>query len=99
MPLINKILQLDARHKFEMEIEEINGKLQVMKHLGDKDDTTIRTKMEEMNGVFFYFIFIFSVQEMNGVLQQRVDDQNDMEEMINIYLLISLLFFSFFERS
>jgi hypothetical protein len=38
----------------------------VMKHLGDKDDTTIRTKMEEMNGVILFLFYFFSIQEMNG---------------------------------
>lgn len=32
-----------------MEIEEIKGKLQVMKHLGDEDDTAVQNKMKEMN--------------------------------------------------
>jgi len=77
---------LDARHKFELEIEEIKGKLQVMKHLGDKDDmiySTIRTKMGRNDWCTFCFFFFF-IQEMNGVLQQRVDDQNDMEEINNV---------------
>lgn len=49
----NKILQLekqlDAKQKLEMEIEELKGKLEVMKHLGDQDDAAIQKKMEEMN--------------------------------------------------
>ncbi|CAJ2656480.1 unnamed protein product [Trifolium pratense] len=50
---LNKILQLekqlDAKQKLEMEIVELRGKLQVMKHLGDQDDAAIKKKMEEMN--------------------------------------------------
>ncbi|RHN64919.1 putative XS domain-containing protein [Medicago truncatula] len=50
---LNKILQLekqlDAKQKLEMEIEELKGKLQVMKHLGDQDDEAIKKKMEEMS--------------------------------------------------
>ncbi|CBI40114.3 unnamed protein product, partial [Vitis vinifera] len=50
---LSKILQLekqlDAKQKLEMEIEEIKGKLQVMKHLGDEDDTAVQNKMKEMN--------------------------------------------------
>ncbi|KAK7255141.1 hypothetical protein RIF29_28545 [Crotalaria pallida] len=50
---LQKILQLekqlDAKQKLEMEIEELKGKLQVMKHLGDEDDTAIQNKMKEMN--------------------------------------------------
>lgn len=49
---LKKILQLekqlDAKQKLEMEIEEIKGKLLVMKHLG-QDDTVVQKKMEEMN--------------------------------------------------
>ncbi|XP_059441528.1 factor of DNA methylation 1-like [Corylus avellana] len=64
---LNKILQLekqlDAKLKLEMEIEEIKGKLQVIKHLGDDDDEAVRKKMEDMN----------------DELQQKVDDLNDME--------------------
>jgi hypothetical protein len=46
--------------------------------------------MEEMNGIYIYIyiyiylFFFFSIPEMNGVLQQRVDDQNDTEEMNNV---------------
>lgn len=54
--------QLDAKQKLEMEIEELKGKLQVMKHLGNQDDAAVQgkikemdnelqTKMEEMEGV------------------------------------------------
>jgi len=32
-----------------MEIEELKGKLQVMKHLWDEDDTTLQKKIKEMN--------------------------------------------------
>ncbi|KAK6267735.1 hypothetical protein QUC31_011895 [Theobroma cacao] len=49
---LKKILQLekqlDVKQKLEMEIEELKGKLQVMKHLG-QDDAVVQKKMEEMN--------------------------------------------------
>ncbi|GAV72363.1 XS domain-containing protein/zf-XS domain-containing protein, partial [Cephalotus follicularis] len=49
---LNKILQLekqlDAKQKLEMDIEELKGKLQVMKHLGDDDDAAVQAKMQEM---------------------------------------------------
>ncbi|XP_023761771.1 factor of DNA methylation 1 [Lactuca sativa] len=41
--------QLDAKQKLEMEIEELKGKLQVMKHLGDEDDAAVQEKIKEMN--------------------------------------------------
>ncbi|PPR96383.1 hypothetical protein GOBAR_AA24296 [Gossypium barbadense] len=40
--------QLDIKQKLEMEIEDLKGKLQVMKHLG-QDDAAVQKKMEEMN--------------------------------------------------
>ncbi|KAL9265041.1 Factor of DNA methylation 1-like protein [Drosera capensis] len=48
---LNKVLQLekqlDAKQKLEMEIEDLKGKLEVMKYLG-QDDDAVRKKMEEM---------------------------------------------------
>ena len=48
-----------------MEIEELKGKLQVMKHLGDEDDAAIQKKMKEMN----------------DELEQKIDDLDNMESM------------------
>ncbi|KAL5160456.1 Factor of DNA methylation 1 [Glycine soja] len=65
----NKILQLekqlDAKQKLEMEIEELKGKLQVMKHLGDEDDAAVQNK----------------IKEMNDELQEKVDNLENMEAM------------------
>lgn len=50
---LSKILelerQLDAKQKLEMEIEELKGKVEVMKHLEDQDDEAVQKKMKEMN--------------------------------------------------
>lgn len=50
---MNKILQLekelDAKQKLEMEIQELKGKLQVMKYHADEDDAAVQHKMKEMN--------------------------------------------------
>ncbi|CAJ2656506.1 unnamed protein product [Trifolium pratense] len=66
---LNKILQLekqlDAKQKLEMEIVELRGKLQVMKHLGDQDDAAIKKKMEEMN----------------AELTDKIESLEDMESM------------------
>ncbi|KAI4387086.1 hypothetical protein MLD38_004946 [Melastoma candidum] len=49
---LSKILELErqmnAKQKLEMEIEELKGKLEVMKHLEDQDDEAVKKKMEEM---------------------------------------------------
>ncbi|MBA0856174.1 hypothetical protein Goshw_024310, partial [Gossypium schwendimanii] len=42
-----KIVVIEERAN-EMEIEDLKGKLQVMKHLG-QDDAAVQKKMEEMN--------------------------------------------------
>ncbi|KAL3008292.1 hypothetical protein AAZX31_07G023500 [Glycine max] len=71
----NKILQLekqlDAKQKLEMEIEELKGKLQVMKHLGDEDDAAVQNKTEEMN----------------DELQEKVDNLENMEAMNQILVV------------
>ncbi|KAJ6326188.1 hypothetical protein OIU78_013315 [Salix suchowensis] len=66
---LKKILQLekqlDAKQKLEMEIQEIKGKLLVLKHLGDQDDAAVQKKVEEMK----------------DELSQKVDDFADMESL------------------
>ncbi|PHT47593.1 Factor of DNA methylation 1 [Capsicum baccatum] len=50
---LKKILELerdiDAKQKLEMEIAELKGKLEVMKHLGGNDDEAVQKKIKEMN--------------------------------------------------
>ncbi|PIA45763.1 hypothetical protein AQUCO_01600188v1 [Aquilegia coerulea] len=50
---LNKILQLekklDAKQKLELEIEELKGNLQVMKHMGGEDDQNVQEKMKEID--------------------------------------------------
>ncbi|XP_020274806.1 factor of DNA methylation 5-like [Asparagus officinalis] len=50
---LNKILhlekQLDAKQKLELEIQQLKGKLNVMKYMGGEDDTGVKKKMEEMS--------------------------------------------------
>ncbi|KAJ8755540.1 hypothetical protein K2173_019338 [Erythroxylum novogranatense] len=66
---LDKILQLekqlDAKQKVEMEIQELTGKLQVIKHLGDQDDAAVQKKIEMMK----------------AELKEKVDDLSDMESM------------------
>lgn len=50
---MRKILELerenDTKQKLEMEIAELKGKLEVMKHLGGDDDAAVQNKIKEMN--------------------------------------------------
>ncbi|KAB2612722.1 leucine-rich repeat-containing protein [Pyrus ussuriensis x Pyrus communis] len=66
---LNKILelekQLDAKQKLEMEIEELKGKLEVMKHLGDQDDDAVQSK----------------IKEMEDELGEKVDELEDLESL------------------
>lgn len=48
-----------------MEIEELKGKIQVMKHLGDQDDTGVQKKMKEMT------------EELEG----KVGEMDDLEAL------------------
>ncbi|KAM7471640.1 hypothetical protein LguiA_009823 [Lonicera macranthoides] len=57
--------QLDAKQKLEMEIEELKGKLQVLKHLGDQDDAAVQSKMKEMN----------------EELEQKQEEMGDLESL------------------
>lgn len=48
-----------------MEIEDLKGKLEVMKHLGDEDDAAVQKKMKEMN----------------DELESKIDDLDEMESL------------------
>lgn len=66
---LRKILELereiDARQKLEMEIAELKGKLEVMKHLGSNDDAAVQNK----------------IKEMNEELKQKMEEMDDMESL------------------
>ncbi|XP_011073344.1 factor of DNA methylation 1 [Sesamum indicum] len=50
---LKKVLELernlDEKQKLELEIEELKGKLEVMKHMGGDDDGVIQQKIDKMN--------------------------------------------------
>ncbi|KAJ4718617.1 factor of DNA methylation 1-like [Melia azedarach] len=66
---LNKILQLEkqlnAKQKLELEIEDMKGKLQVMKQLGDEDDAPVQKNMKEMT----------------DELEQKIDYLDEMESL------------------
>ncbi|GKV16849.1 hypothetical protein SLEP1_g27424 [Rubroshorea leprosula] len=78
---LKKILQLekqlDAKQKLEMEITELKGKLQVMRHLG-KDDAAVQDKMKEMNDELEQKIEDLQEMEyMNQALLKKERQSND----------------------
>ncbi|CAL1374251.1 unnamed protein product [Linum trigynum] len=66
---LNKIIQLekqlDAKQKLEMEIQELKGKLNVMKHLEDQDDAAVKKTMKEYH----------------DELEQKIEDLNSVETL------------------
>ncbi|GLT34011.1 hypothetical protein SLA2020_085580 [Shorea laevis] len=78
---LKKILQLekqlDAKQKLEMEITELKGKLQVMRHLG-KDDAAVQEKMKEMNDELEQKIEdLQEMESMNQALLKKERQSND----------------------
>ncbi|KAL6570433.1 hypothetical protein OROMI_014947 [Orobanche minor] len=68
---LKKVLELerrlDEKQKLEMEIEELKGKLEVMKHMGDDDDGAVQKKIDQMN----------------ELLLEKKDDLDGLEELNN----------------
>lgn len=66
---LKKILQLekqlDAKQKLELEIQQLKGKLQVMKHMGGEDDSVVKKKMEEMS----------------EELKEKIEEMEDLEAL------------------
>ncbi|XP_028766461.1 factor of DNA methylation 1 [Neltuma alba] len=68
--------QLDAKQKLEMEIEELKGKLQVWKHLGDDD--AVQKKIKEMNDELEQKeVELDDVESMNQTLIVKERQSND----------------------
>ncbi|XP_078176544.1 factor of DNA methylation 5-like [Carex rostrata] len=66
---LKKILQLekqlDAKQKLELEIQQLKGQLQVMKHMGGDEDSSVQAKMDELT------------TELN----EKIDEMEDMEAL------------------
>lgn len=79
-----------------MEIEDLKGKIQVIKHLGDADDAAVQKKMKEMNDELTEKIDdLGSLEELNQTLITKERQSNDelqeaRKELIQVSL-ISLL--------
>ncbi|CAN7041290.1 unnamed protein product [Brassica oleracea var. botrytis] len=79
---LSKILQLetqlDTKQTLEMEIQELKGKLQVMKHLGDDDDEAVKQKMKEMNDELEdKKSELEGLEQMNSALMTKERQSND----------------------
>ncbi|KAI8529381.1 hypothetical protein RHMOL_Rhmol12G0221200 [Rhododendron molle] len=77
---LDRILQLerklDAKQKLEMEIVELKGKLEVMKHL--KDDEVVQKKIKEMNEELEQKIEeMDSLEDLNQTLVVKERQSND----------------------
>lgn len=77
---LKKILELErdlnAKQKLEMEIEELKGKLEVMKHLGD--DAAVQNKIKEMNAELDEKIDeMKSVEDLYQTLVSKERQSND----------------------
>lgn len=97
--------QLDAKQKLEMEIQELKGKLQVMKHLGDEDDTAVQNKMKEMNEELEEKIGdLDDMETLNQALIVKERQSNDelqeaRKELITVRILLSFLFCLLWDRT
>lgn len=66
---LEKVLELernlDEKQKLEMEIEDLKGKLEVMKHMGGDDDEAVQKKIDQMN----------------LLLQEKKENLEDLEDL------------------
>lgn len=90
--------QLDTKQTLEMEIQELKGKLQVMKHLGDDDDEAVKQKMKEMNDELEEKKSeLEELEQMNSVLMTKERQSNDeiqaaRKKLIAVQISNALLF-------
>ncbi|KAL1221413.1 Factor of DNA methylation 1 [Cardamine amara subsp. amara] len=83
--------QLDTKQTLEMEIQELKGKLQVMKHLGDDDDEAVKEKMKEMNDELEEKkAELEGVEQMNSALMTKERQSNDEIQAARKKLIVGL---------
>lgn len=63
--------QLDAKQKLELEIQQLKGKLEVMKHMPGEEDSESKKK----------------IKELTEELQDKYDEMEYMESMNQILLI------------
>ncbi|KAF9616561.1 hypothetical protein IFM89_030328 [Coptis chinensis] len=72
---LHKILQLekklDAKQKLELEIQELRGNLQVMKHMGGEDDNKLQDDMKKID----------------EELKDKIEEMDDLEAMNQTLLI------------
>ncbi|CAA2952775.1 factor of DNA methylation 1-like [Olea europaea var. sylvestris] len=91
---LKKVLELeknlDEKQKREMEIEELKGKLEVMKHLG-KDDAAVQKKIKEMNEQLEEKIEeMDNLEDLNLQLTVKERTSNDELQLARKELITSL---------
>lgn len=66
---LKRVLELERnlaeKQKLEMEIEELKGKLEVMKHMGGEDDAAVQKK----------------IKEMNEQLEEKIEEMDGLEDL------------------
>ncbi|VVB11524.1 unnamed protein product [Arabis nemorensis] len=92
---LRKILQLetqlDTKQTLEMQIQELKGKLQVMKHLGDDDDEAVKLKMKEMKDELDdKKSELEELEQMNSVLMTKERQSNDEIQAARKRLIMNL---------
>ncbi|XP_074381020.1 uncharacterized protein LOC141721799 isoform X2 [Apium graveolens] len=72
---------LDEKQKLEMEIQELKGKLQVMKHLGNEDDEAQESKMKELEEEIEEKLIKRAKEALKDILrlEKELDEKQEME--------------------
>lgn len=97
---LKKILQLekqlDAKQKLELEIEQLKGKLKVLKHIGGDDDTVQKKVLEMMEDLKEKEGEMGDLEALNQALIVMERKSND-ELQDARKELIAVFFFVFFD--
>ncbi|KAL4559897.1 hypothetical protein LXL04_032043 [Taraxacum kok-saghyz] len=76
--------ELDAKQKLEMEVEDLKGKLQVMKHLGDKDGDALQEKIKAMNiELKSKMEEMEYMQNLNQTLVKGLQDNDEIQSRVD----------------